>query len=218
MKARIALIHATPVAIEPIRNAFEKDWPEAEMVNLLDDSLSTDLAAAGEQTPEIKHRIVALAGYAVSLHADAVLFTCSAFGDAIDLSKQTVSVPVLKPNEAMFTEAMDAGKVIGMVATFGPSVASMEKEFQEMADSLGKSIRLETRLVEDAMTALRKGDKVAHNRLVAESAKRLEHCDVVMLAHFSTSSALTQVQQTISTRVLTSPHSAVGKLKAALTS
>ena len=54
------------------------------------------------------------------------------------------------------------------------------------------------------------------NRLVAETAKRLDHCDAVMLAQFSTSGALTAVKRMITARVLTSPHSAVAKLKAIL--
>ena len=218
MNARIALIHATPVAIAPIRNAFADEWPEADLVNLLDDSLSIDLDAAGYQTPEIKERIVALAGYARSLKADAILYTCSAFGEAIDLAKQLLSVPVLKPNEAMFEEAMEAGASLGMVATFGPSVASMEREFYDLAQARGKSVQLETLLVEDAMTALRAGDSQTHNRYVAETAVRLAHCNAVMLAHFSTSTALARVKQAINTRVLTSPHSAVNKLKSALES
>src|SRR5689334_19257164 len=41
---RIALIHATPLAVDPIDAAFDAQWPDAERVNLLDDSLSVDRA------------------------------------------------------------------------------------------------------------------------------------------------------------------------------
>ena len=37
---RIVLLHATPVAMEPIQRAFVEKWPEAETVNLLDDALT----------------------------------------------------------------------------------------------------------------------------------------------------------------------------------
>ena len=44
---RIALIHATPVAIDPICSTFKRLWPQAKVTNLLEDSLAPDLAAAG---------------------------------------------------------------------------------------------------------------------------------------------------------------------------
>lgn len=41
---RIVLLHATPVAMAPIQSAFADRWPEAEIVNLLDDGLTIDRA------------------------------------------------------------------------------------------------------------------------------------------------------------------------------
>ena len=48
---RIVLLHATPVAMAPIAAAFRAEWPEAETVNLLDDSLSQDRSREPELTP-----------------------------------------------------------------------------------------------------------------------------------------------------------------------
>lgn len=147
MNTRIVIIHATPVAIDPIQKAFGQDWPKAELVNLLDDSLSPDLESAGSQTPDIIARIVALARYGSDIGAAAILYSCSAFSDAIDAAKSALALPVLKPNEAMFDEAMDAGSRIGLLATFGPSVPSMEKEFRDLAEKRGKTVYLESLLV-----------------------------------------------------------------------
>ncbi|HXV29019.1 MAG TPA: arylsulfatase, partial [Sinorhizobium sp.] len=61
---RIALIHATPIAMDPIRIAFENAWPEAERVNILEDSLSPDRARHHDLTDDLTDRIVALAKYA----------------------------------------------------------------------------------------------------------------------------------------------------------
>ena len=44
---RIALIHALSHSVDPINQAMASDWPEATRMNLLDDSLSADLAASG---------------------------------------------------------------------------------------------------------------------------------------------------------------------------
>jgi hypothetical protein len=59
-------------------------------------------------------------------------------------------------------------------------------------------------------------DTDQHDRLIAEAASRLAHCDVVMLAQFSMARARSAVQQVIGNKVLTSPDSAVAKLKAVL--
>src|SRR5436309_3207210 len=48
---RIMLIHAVAEAVVPIRQAFAADWPAAETHDLMDTSLSADLAA-GAGKPE----------------------------------------------------------------------------------------------------------------------------------------------------------------------
>ncbi len=213
---RIALIHAVQVAMAPIEAAFVRLWPEAERCGLLDDSLSTDLEKAGDLTPPFFTRMDALAGYCVAAGADAVLFTCSAFGAAIAATAARQPVPVLKPNEAMFDAALRRGGRIGMLATFAPSVPSMEAEFVEMALARGSTATLETICVPAAMAALKSGDGATHDRLLAEAAPRLAGCDAILLAHFSTSRAEDSVAARVDRPVLTSPGSAVTKLREAL--
>src|ERR1044071_1841075 len=119
---RIALIHATPAAVGPIQAAFAKEWPGPDLVNLLDDSLSRDRALLPDLTDSMYARFDAFGGYAVSIGAAAILFTCSAFGPAIERVARSVAIPVLKPNEAMFGEAIAIGGRIGMLATFESSI------------------------------------------------------------------------------------------------
>lgn len=211
--SRIALIHAVEIAMGPIRAAFEELWPEAELVNILDDSLSPDRTLDAELTPALSDRIRDLGSYAVRSGAKGVLYTCSAFGPAIEAVQREHAVPVLKPNEAMFAEVLATARSAGMVATFGRSVPSMEQEFQEAS---GGRVPLQTVLAEGAMDALRRGDAYEHNRLVAEAAASLVGCDVIMLAHFSTSRALAATQARVGTRVTTAPHAAVSRLRARL--
>lgn len=157
---RIALIHATPVAIDPIRGALAEGWPDAEPVNILDDSLSTDRASADDLTDEMTERIVSLARYARRIGSNGVLFTCSAFGPAIAQAASLIDIPVLKPNEAMFEAALQRGDNIAMIATFKPAQSSMEAEFADEARRTGSKARLTTRVVEPAMTcapAMRRG-------------------------------------------------------------
>jgi aspartate/glutamate racemase len=215
---RIALIHAVYVAIEPVKSAFQRVWPQAHCVNLIDDALPADLDRIGYIDDGITQRIQGLTGLAVDAGADGVLFTCSAFGSAIAQAARGCSVPVLKPNEAMFEAALDQGKRIGMLATFAPSIPSMEKEFREIAAARGMDASLESFCVPNAMDAAKHGDIDRHNRLVAEAASRLEGFDAVLLAHFSTSTALDAVQNVLSCPVMSAPDAAVRHLKQACAS
>lgn len=216
MPPRIALVHAVTVAIPPVLDSFRRLWPAAECVNLLDDSLSPDRERDGHLTSEMRQRIAALARYAVEIGADGVLFTCSAFGEAIEAASAEQRIPVLKPNEAMFEAALAFGRRVGMLATFQPSVASMEREFMAVARDRGVEATIETLCVSQAMAALKSGDGATHDKLLAEAAPRLSHCDVLLLAHFSTSRAEAAVASAMDIPVLTSPGSAVRKLKDAL--
>jgi len=217
MSKRIALIHATPVAMPPIVEAFRRGWSDVDTFNVLDDALSTDLARAGTLNEALKRRIATLAAYAMGIGVDGILYTCSAFGEAIEAVARSTQIPVLKPNEAMFEEALQRGTRIGLLATFQPSVPSLEQEFMDMTRAKNTHVALESACVPEAMAALTAGNADQHDRLIAEAASRLTHCDIVMLAQFSMARARSAVQQVLGDKVLTSPDSAIAKLKAVLT-
>jgi hypothetical protein len=216
MVERIVLVHALTVAMAPVEAAFAALWPEAERVNLLDDSLSADRGRDEHLMPAMIERFRLLGGYAASIGADGLLFTCSAFAEAIERVADELPIPVLKPNEAMFEAALDQGAQLGLLATFRPSVASMAREFEDLARARGARVSLDAVCVERAMAALKAGDGAAHDRLLAEAAPALAGCDVVMLAHFSTARAEAAVAARLACPVLTAPGSAVTKLKHAL--
>lgn len=216
MSQRIALIHAVALAMPPVAAAFKALWPEAECVNILDDALSVDRAKSAELTPVMHDRIVRLGAYARNLGADGVLYTCSAFGPAIETVARAASWPVLKPNEAMFDAALAQGRNIGMIATFEASVASMEEEFRSLAATRRPDARITSVCVPAALTAARAGNAAEHDRLVAAAGRQLAQCDAIMLAQFSVAGAARAVEAATGRPVLTSPASAVTKLKGML--
>lgn len=215
---RIVLYHATPVAMDPVKEAMERLWPDAEAVNLLDDGLTIDRAKDGDELSEgLIERFVDFGRYAVSIGADGILVTCSAFGPAIDRMAEELPVPVVKPNEAMFRAAMDKGGRIGMLATFAPAVPTMEDEFKTFAAQSGLSSTLETVVVPEAIDLLRKGNVAEHNRLVGEAAPGMAGFDALMLAHFSTSRAAETVRAKVDVPVFTAPDAAVARMQTLVT-
>ncbi len=198
----------------PIECAFNQVWPQATRVNLLDDSLSTDLAREGEITPAMTQRFIDLTQYAVTTGAQAVLFTCTAFNRCIDAASEAFAIPVLKPDEAMIEKALDYGSRLGLLATFLPTMASATEQIQNTAKSRSMIPRLDAHLVEGALEALQSGDGVTHDRLVAAALQRLGDCDAIMLAQFSMARAAITLDST--PPVLTSPVAAVEKLRGLL--
>lgn len=213
---RIALIHATPLAIDPIVSAFRRLWPQARTTSLLEDSLAPDLAADGKLTDAMIGRFLTLSRYVHGCGADAILFTCSAFGPAIEACAAAMPIPVLKPNEAMLDEALDAGSRIGLIASFGPSIPALNAELETMARARGKTVSVTTRTVAPAWTALQEGDAETHARMVAAAAAELMPCDALVLGQFSMASAARLISAPAGCKVLTSPDSAVMRLKQAL--
>jgi len=216
VRKRIVLLHATQVSFEPIHSAFDRLWPEAELVNLLDDALTLDRSRASELSPDLIERFLELARYGFRLGADGILVTCSAFGPAIERAAAELPVPVLKPNQAMFEAALTHGERIGMLSTFFPSTASMENEFIEAAAQSGSQARLTAIDVPEAIDSLRRGDVATHNRILSEYALQLTNMDAVMLAQFSASRAAEAVRCVIGCPVLTAPEAAVLKMRSAV--
>ena len=211
---RIALIHATPLAIESINQAFARLWPDAHVTNLLDDSLAPDLAREGRLTDAMINRFITLARYTRASGADAILYTCSAFGPAIEAARAALDVPVLKPNEAMFDEALNAGNRIGLMATFGPSIPALRKELEDLAEAREVKLSVRTEAVPAALTALQAARTDDHDSLIADAADTMTDCDVIVLGQFSMASAAPVIEaRGGNRRVLTSPDSAVRRLK-----
>jgi len=221
---RIALIHALRDSIAPINDALARDWPAAQRMNLLDDSLSADLARSAALDAAMHLRFQTLADYALGTGANAILYTCSAFGPAIEaVAARHPAIPVLKPNEAMIAEALaalgagvagdvaDGGGGIGLVASFAPTLQTMPAEFPP-------GTTLHTALAEGALAALQAGDGARHDRLAAEAARQLARrgCRLIALSQFSLARARDAVAAATGLPVLTTVDSAVALLRSRL--
>jgi Asp/Glu/hydantoin racemase len=217
-RPRIALIHALEESIQPAHAAFSEIWPEAYTFDLLDTSLAQDLAHSGKLDASMVGRFQTLANYAADStgkggRTAGILFTCSAFGPAIDAVKAHARIPVLRPNESAFDAALQQGHRLGLLVTFGPSKQSLEAELKAMAQEKGHVAEVESVLAEGALDALKRGDGQEHDRIVADTAIDLGAVDVVILGQFSLARARDVVKAACKRPVVTTPHSAVEALR-----
>ena len=213
MKSRIALIHATRAAISPVELAFSEIWPEAAYWNLLDEGLNQLLERVGELDEELQQRFVRLATCAADTGIDGLLFTCSAFGPAMEEFQKRVLFPTLKPNEAMFEVGIENGSRIGLLASHPVTLPMLETQLDSLSKERGRDITIQTQLAVGAWEALRTGDQTSHDEIVINSAHKLNHCDVILLAQFSMAPLAEAIQSVLKAKIVSSPHAAVRKIR-----
>lgn len=218
-KFRIAVIHALQDSQRPTWAAFEAGWPEAQVFNLMDDSLPKDLVVDGMDP--LVERFLNLGHYAAGAgpakhKTDAILFSCSAFGPALQAVQKALPIPVLRPNEAAFEEALESGNRIGLMTTFGPAMPPLRVELEEMAAARGLKPEIFTEVAEGALPALQAGNGEEHDRIAGEAAMRLPPVDVLVLGQFSLARAAPAIRKRLGVNVITTPDSAVRKLRRVL--
>ena len=113
----------------------------------------------------------------------------------------------------MFVEALTFGGRVSLVATFAPSLLTMTAEFDAMASHMCLVATLIPVYAEGAFDALSSGLAAKHDNLIAKAAERLHTCSTIMLAQIAMASVAKTVESRVFSLVLTSPDSAVWRLK-----
>jgi Asp/Glu/hydantoin racemase len=221
IQRRIALIHGLDESVAPARAAFAQIWPEAFCFDLLDNSLAIDRQEKADLDTAMMDRFQTLGSYAAqssgkSGRTSGILFTCSAFGPAIDAVKKSLPIPVLRPNESAFARALELGKNIGLVVTFPASLSMLRAELEAMAVARQQRIVIKPILVDGALRALKSGDGSAHDELVAKECRHLDSLDALVLGQFSLARAAAGLRRLLNIPVLTTPDCAVEALRARL--
>ncbi len=210
---RIFVVHALAASLAPVAQAFADGWPKAKLCNLMDDALSRDRRSGHFSEEEFQHRFADLIQYCLACGADGVLFACSAFSGAIESARRGTPVPVLKPDEAMIGQALEMGHSFAVVATYEPSIESLRSQIEAEAGNCGKTVSVRGVFVEDAMRALNDGDGARHDALIARAVSELSEVDAVLLAQFSMARAAAASVPRSPAPLLTSPLSAVARLR-----
>jgi Asp/Glu/hydantoin racemase len=211
MTKRIFILHPTSLTVEPIEAAFRRNWPQARRLNLVDESLYDELDADGTITPAIRRRIRLRFEYCVEARADAIMFNGTTFGPAVDDARADLPVPVLKPIEALASDILASGRKFVVLSASKRSIPVILAEIE--AATAGHAITLEGRWVADAREAIMSGDVEKHDRLVVEAAEAVVDCDAVVLGQVPMASAGGRIKPRPGRAVLTSPDSAVLRLK-----
>jgi hypothetical protein len=215
----IGVIHATPMSIGPLQQAFASVLPGVRLRQVLDDSLLTDLQAAGSLTPDLEARMERLLQYLLRGEVDAVQFACSGYVPVVDRAAARLTIPVRKPDEAMYRQlAAQEARPIGVVATVEPALLLAREQLSELLVARGERPAVLTRAVPDALPIAQAGDLDGLTDAIAAAVGRLveDGARVVAFAQYSLAPVADAVATRTGTRIVTGPHAAAEDLRVAL--
>lgn len=209
---RVVMIHAIAESMQPTKLAFQEVFPEAELVNVLDEGLFLDFG--DHLTPQLRRRMTQLICYSAEHGAQAIGLACSVYTPVVETVRALVDVPVVSSYGPVLAEAMQAGRRVGLIAAVPATLRDSEYFVQQAAREHGASVDTYPRLAEDLMAVKRRAGEAAFACRLAEEVSKLEpHVDAVLLTQFSMASALSHLQTVASVPVLSAPHSSARCLK-----
>jgi len=209
---RVTMIHAIAESIPPVRLAFAEEFPEAEVVNVLDEGLLFDFD--DEITPLLRRRMSNLIGYCQDNQADAIGLACSVYAPVVDSAKYLFDVPLVSSYGPVMADAVAAGPRVGLIASVGAALRDSEFYLKLAAEEAGRPVELVLCLAEDLIDVMRaEGQSGLERRLEEEVMKLAPDVDVVLLGQFSFAAALEHLQKISPVPVLSAPHSSARTLK-----
>jgi Asp/Glu/hydantoin racemase len=192
--------------------AFQEEFPEAELVNVVDEVLFVDFDE--EITPRLRRRMSQLICYCAEHGANAVGLACSVYAPVVETARELVDIPVISSYGPVMDEAVKHGKRVGIIASVPATLRDAEYYLRRAAAEHGVTVEPKLCLAEDLIPVLRMEGHAAFHRRLAEEVNRIaSDVDVVLLSQFSMASALSYLRESISIQVLSAPHSSARRLK-----
>ena len=214
-REKIYLVHAGHVSMPAAHASFAALWPEAPILDLMEGSLAHDVGQDGGLTPAMFHRFELLGDYCVAAGATAILFTCSAFGEAIERVKRQHAIPILTPNEALFEEVLARSDRVALLSTFEPTVTALKQELGQMELVTGRKAKIDYFVIPRALDALFAGDKATHDQLVLDKVDAVaqQGYGAIVFGQFTMSLVAPAARERTALPILTTPDCAVRKLR-----
>ncbi len=217
-KVRIGVVSPVDVAFPTIGDAFERIWPEAVPIKLLDDSLYADFihgdfTVDARMPDEAYGRVAALLRYSRDTRADGIIFCGSVFGRLVEAGRAGFTIPVLTSYEGMIEEAFAAGSRLGILSTAAGTVRCLSDDIERYAAARGLDYTIVSRVAEGGFQKMLDGDVAGHDALVVDAAAQMTGCDCLMLGQFSMGLVPAKIADVPDRPVLTAPHAAVRKMK-----
>jgi Asp/Glu/hydantoin racemase len=213
---KIAVLHTSFVFVQVeliINDLIAEMMPEVQVIHFVDSDVLATVVREGGISEKSAARMTFLAQAAEAAGADVIFSACSSLGPALDVAAKSVSVPVIKIDEAMAIEAAERATRIGVLATVPTTLGPTSDLIQSKADAAGKDISLTKSLAEGAFQVLMGGDRPMHDQMVTKQAVELaKEVDLIVLSQASMNRLAESLAEVTGLPVLSSPRRGVGYL------
>lgn len=203
---KVAFIHTSPAAIEPLMRFYTEFAPQLEITNLLDDGILRLLSADAQTTAQ--ERLADMIKAAVQTYqVELAMVTCSSVArETVARLNDFFDLPILKIDYPMARRAVKAGRKIGVAATFPPTIVPTSKLLAEAAAEAETELELVCEVAPAAYEALLAGDTAKHDELLLALIKHLEEQQVaaIVLAQVSMARILPRLKNGVGIPVLSS--------------
>jgi hypothetical protein len=213
----IALISATPSAIPPAAAGLAREFPEAQVWNILDDRLLSDAAASGQITPTLARRMRRLIGHALAEDASAVLLTCSMYGPVAH-EYAGAATPVLAADDAAFADA-SGGEFTRLLvlASFDAALEDSVRRLSAASALAGRELEILGATVPAAFDGARRGDAAQVRAALRDACQGIgRQVDGIVLAQYSLAPASAGLADDLGVPVISGPESAGALLRSRL--
>lgn len=213
----ITMVHTVLPVVDTMMQTFANDSRRSsvELYNIVDDAIIPRVRSLGISGVS---RIVYQHLLAAEDHgSQVILVTCSSLSSLVDTLRPLIRIPVVKIDEAMIDQAVQAGGRLAVVATvettLGPTLAQLQKKVADVANA-ARPLEIVPCLCAEAYTALlRENSPEKHDALVAAAVRKLlPEVDAIMLAQVSMVRVLPAIRQMTDKPIFTSPESAVDRV------
>ncbi len=186
----LGIIHAAVFTAQTVAPYCKEILPEVEIMHLGDDTLQRDnLKAPIGTIPKANFfKFTTYAHFLEEAGCDLIMLGCSTFNQAVSHAMPMISTPLLNIDRPMMDLAVQQGGRIGLIGTLPSTMPASNRLLMQAAAEVGKTVKVEGVLCEEAFKVLRAGNPEKHNEMLLEEIDRLSKCvDAIVLAQVSMS-------------------------------
>ena len=160
---KICILQTGIASSEELMGLCSEIIPEAEVFQIIDDSILKDIKAAGKLTPSVNRRMFAYFLQAQEMGADVILHHCVAASDLVDMVRPFLDIPIVRIDEGMVRSAVDSGRRIAVFATSRTALECSVRFIEKIAAGKNTEVKTVPCLLHNAKDEIRAKAEAAAN-------------------------------------------------------